>query len=958
MENTTLLTVKKPLEWYNKNLKIDFKKLFIALTKSAVMFKMADPKSSLKEFLDTFNAFELKTESGGLAYKLLLSSMVNAAHNLAMESSNQFRSELREKEELYDDNDYVEFLNRLNVILEAKELSLNTESFKNPRSISFLSDFADSFKQWLQYFGLDEISAQNVANRLPAYFVMALNDEWRSNPSDYNAILQKTETPFTPAATRELEWQRYYAFLEKQINESVFGESFGLSQIYIPLRGYYKKFSEDWKNEKDGMENIRMGVRQVEKIPFYVHEELDRWLTTHECKHSIKFISGGPGSGKSSFAKMWSAEVASKNKIRVLFIPLHLFDLQSDIMEAVGKYVSINQDIRFSFNPLSPQENSEQLLIIFDGLDELSQQGKYATEVAHNFVTALDSLSKQLNRDNNIKVLFLIIGRELAIQANTNQFRLYEQITHFLPYYLDENEQEGFSINQQKLVAIDQRNHWWIKYGQLKGVQHKALPKELALERLDDITAQPLLNYLVALSLQRGKIAFSKATNLNEIYHDLIEGVHERAYEGHVYKNLEGLDLKDFKRILEEIAVSAWHGGDSRTTSIKRIEEHISRSNLTPLMNKFEKEAEKGILRLLTAFYFREHGTIANEKTFEFTHKSFGEYLIATRLVKQLEKMSDELEKKRKSYDEGWTEEEALKKWMEITSPIAIDEYLYQYIKDEIIVNDKDKVAIWQQNLAKLLSYMLDKGMPMLEPRKMHKAEMEFARNSSESLLVLHAACADLTEKISEIMPLIEESFGAWMSTLQPQRTGHSNVMGYSCVSFLNLSGLVFDMKDFYGANFHKSNLSASSFPYVCFINANLSSADFSRTDMSSAYLNSVDLTGTDLSSADLTDTDLTDANLTDANLINTSLANANLTDANLTNVNLTNTDLTNADLTNADLTNADLTNADLTGIKFNRENIVINLLKVKSLYNCGGLNMKIEQELRKLKPELFEENF
>jgi Pentapeptide repeats (8 copies) len=932
MEDTTSITVKKPLSWYNRNLKTDFKKLFVALTKSAVMFKIADARSSIKEFVDVFNAVELKTDTSGLAYRLLIKAMVNAAHNLAMESKGLFRSDLQAKEQLYDDDEYVKFLDSLNTILETKELVINKDSFKNPRSISFLSDFADSFKQWLIYFGTGEASAQNITNRLPAYFIMALNDEWRSSPSEYNAILQKIDTPFTAAANRELEWQRYNAFLEKQVNESVFGESFGLSQIYIPLRGYYK---QEKTKQTDSNDRLETHTKEFEKIPFYVHDELNKWLRTSECKHCIKFISGGPGSGKSSFAKMWSHEVAAQNPIKVLFIPLHLFDLQSDIQDAVGKYVKINQDINFSFNPLSTQENQEKLLIVFDGLDELSQQGRYAMEVAHNFVNALDSLSKQINRDNSIKTLFLIIGRELAVQANTSQFRLSEHILHFLPYFLRENEQRYFPQSEREILKIDQRNDWWVKYGQLSGTNNSDLPEELKIERLDEITAQPLLNYLVALSLRRGKIKFSTDTNLNDIYKDLIEGVHERAYEGHEYKQIEGLELRDFKRILEEIAVSAWHGGDSRTTSIKRIEEHITRNGLKPLMDRFEKEAEKGILRLLTAFYFREHGISDGEKTFEFTHKSFGEYLTATRLVEQMIRMSDEMELKTKEYDRGWSEEEALKKWMEIASLTAIDGYLYQYLEDEIKEKPIENVKVWQKNLINLLSYMLHKGMPMLEPRKSYKQETALARNASEALLVLHAICANYTKIISKVDSPTPEAFGEWISTLQLQRVVEQNVIGFSCLSFLNLSNSIFDMKDFHNANFSYSILNQSMLRFSCLFFANLSDAD--------------------LSGAYLLKADLLKANLLKANLSRVDLLRADLSDARLSGANLSGANLSGADLSGANLSRADLSGANLMDIHPMNMDMIGTLMQVATMYDCKNLDKTIEAELKRRKPKLFE---
>jgi uncharacterized protein YjbI with pentapeptide repeats len=931
MENTTTLKVKKPLEYYNKILKIDFKKLFIALTKSAVMFKMADVRSSLKEFFDVLNALDLKSDPNGLAYRLMIKAMVNAAHNLASEYQSSFKSEFTQQEKLYDNEDYVKFLDSLNNVLVSKELEISSDSFKHPRSISFLVDFSESFKQWLVFFGLHENEAQNITNRLPAYFVMALNDEWRSNPTEYNAILQKTDTPFSDAATRELQWQRYYAFLEKQTNESVFGESFGLKQIFIPLRGYFqKRVEEDKESTHTELENPK-----IENIPFNVADELENWLNTIECNDTIKFISGGPGSGKSSLAKIWCAEVAEMQAIRVLFVPLHLFDLQGDIMESLGKFVSQNPDIAFTFNPLKLSESKDKLLIVFDGLDELSQQGRYATEIASNFITTLHQQSSLLNRDNHIKVLFLITGREMAIQSNTTQFRLYNQIIHLLPYHIENID--AFDKKHEKFLKIDQRNDWWQNYAKLKNKSYNSLPKELRLERLDEITAQPLLNYLVALSLERGKINFDKDTNLNDVYKDLIEGVHERAYEAREFKQIEGLPLKDFRRILEEIAISAWHGGDTRTTSVKKIEEHISQNNLKPLLEKFEKEAEKGILRLLTAFYFRQHDVKDGDKTFEFTHKSFGEYLTATRLVNQIERISEELELKESDYERGWSENEALIKWMSIASFTAVDIYLFEFIKDEIREKQIEKVKKWQQHIAKLISYMLHHGMPMLEPRKGFKEETALARNASEALLVLHSACANYTDIVSPIISPSGTSFSAWISSLQHQRDSTHNMLGFLCLNHLDIERNIFYIADLFGANLYKSDL------YFCgFTFSNLQGADLRDANLQRAYLDQANLQRADLQRADLQDANLQDANLQDANLRDANLQGANLQGADLQRTNLEGADLRDANLRRANLQGAYLQRTNLEGAYLQRADLQRTNLEGANLEgaNLGGANL------------------
>ena len=47
-------------------------------------------------------------------------------------------------------------------------------------------------------------------------------------------------------------------------------------------------------------------------------------------------------------------------------------------------------------------------------------------------------------------------------------------------------------------------------------------------------------------------------------------------------------------------------------------------------------------MRLLTAFYFRQAMRRGETERFEFTHKSFGEYLAARHIVATLEELSEE----------------------------------------------------------------------------------------------------------------------------------------------------------------------------------------------------------------------------------------------------------------------------------------------------------------------------
>ena len=83
-----------------------------------------------------------------------------------------------------------------------------------------------------------------------------------------------------------------------------------LRQIYIPLRALTEK-PISYKKEEGNESKI---VVELEK------EVLD-WIVQEDTRDTIRLISGGPGSGKSSFLKMISTKIASESSVKLIFIP-------------------------------------------------------------------------------------------------------------------------------------------------------------------------------------------------------------------------------------------------------------------------------------------------------------------------------------------------------------------------------------------------------------------------------------------------------------------------------------------------------------------------------------------------------------------------------------------------------------------------------------------------------------
>jgi uncharacterized protein YjbI with pentapeptide repeats len=842
-------------------LELDLKALFKALSKAAGHTAVGKWEELGTDTVEALSAIGLSTEPAELAFLLVRRSLAQALFDLVAESAAPHLTPMPPA-------DVAKQLDFSGLI---GEVDLDRRFLEAPATLPIISAAQTVFRQWLEAHGIQPPSAVAIADRLPTYFVYALNHEWRRNAKSYVALLAAINTPFTNAGEREWTWSMYGALLQRRVQESVFDEPFSLQQIYVPLRAFY---FEEYQSKPPVAAGPRTRLRRV---IVDLASELQTWIDKPSQQDTLRVISGGPGSGKSSFARVFAARLSENARIHALFVPLHLVDATRDVVDEIGRFVRDEGVLKH--NPLDADSEEPNLVIIFDGLDELASQGKAAAETAGAFVREIDKLVERRNA-NGVRLRVLVSGRELVVQENESEFRKPRQILTLLPYFADQSSDRQYLRSDeevsdpQSLLTTDLRDLWWVKYGELTGNVQKGLPPELARHELDEITAQPLLNYLVALSYTRKKIDFTKDVNLNEVYADLVSAVHERGYERkRPYGPIRHLSLEDFVRVLEEIGLAAWHG-DGRTTTVREIEEHCTASGVGPLLEKFQDGAKAGVTRLLAAFFFRQYGRRqSGDPTFVFTHKSFGEYLASRRVVRAAEKIARDLQRRLESPDEGWSDTQALQHWAEITGPSAVSPYLFEFILKELVLRGKVAVTILQTVLVRLFSFIMKSGMPMerLNLPSFRVASFQ-ARNSEEALLVIMNACARVTERRSDIEHPEATTFGTWLRRIQGQRSGGESVMAARCLSYLNLASVRLDMSDLYNANLESSLLSNAALYFVCLDNASLRSAD-----LSGATLDWASVRGTDFSDADMRGVHMHDTNASRARFERSDLSHARL---------------------------------------------------------------------------------
>ena len=882
-------TAKKPLAFWNKPLKVELPGLFKVLAAAvATGFAFDWVKASAKavEAL-TFVGFE--KDPASLAWVLVRRSMTRAIYDLVAEACDLLGRQA--------DPVQAALLDRLDRALDEAEFRLDEKLFDRPTALEIVDRLRAPLTEWLQAHGLNESQAKSMAARLPTYFTYALYEDWRKNPAIHAPIKEALANPFTRAEERDQLWNAYSAWLQRQVDERMFEEPFGLSQVYVPLRACFERPKRD-ASERQEYVRAKLAHEEVEWVAVDLAGAIDAWREAADPHDAIRFISGGPGSGKSSFARMYAARLAGEGERRVLFIPLHQFDLKADLAEAVDAFCRDREMIPEKI--LDAKTGEPRLLVLFDGLDELSKQGKLGAEIANDFLRQVEKKVESLNdnvpQGGKARLLVLLGGRPLAVQAHQNDFRKPGQILHALPYHLSDEEQEEY-VDVSGLLAEDQRQVWWQRYGQAAGRDHPGMPEVFNRRDLDEITAQPLLNYLVALSYERKKLDFSREINLNRIYADLLEAVHEGTYQRRQNLAIKGMELRDFERLLEEIGLATWHG-DGRTTTVAAIQEHCQNAGVDRLLKVFEEEARAGVTRLLVAFFFHQHGQKQDgEKTFEFTHKTFGEYLTARRIIGAVIRMEEELATKERTLDRGWDERAALAHWVEVCGPSPLDLDLVRFLHAEVALRDAETAARWQAMFCKLIRSGIKLGLPVERPtlRLNYFEESKQAANAEEALLVFLNGCARHTGQVSRVEWPETEKVGAWLSWIQSRR-----IFFYEKPSILEIYiGLI----NFRNCRLHSIN----------FRGANLTGADLTNANLTNAVLTNAVLTNADLTNADLIYANLTGANLTNANLTYAYPTYANLTRANLTNANLTGANLIYANLANANLTYANLTNADLT---------------------------------------------
>jgi hypothetical protein len=325
-------------------------------------------------------------------------------------------------------------------------VTLDRDFLQRPEEIDILPPVVERLESWLSAGGIKHHAPRSIAVRLPSYFVYGMHCEFRDHPDVYQPLLPHIETPVRDALERDRDWLAYRHWLEWKLDEPMFGEGFSLKQLFQWPRGWYEERkpqpepsrqrgrSDDDESDSDRQADVER--RHVTDV----RAALDEWLAKEDeaaRDDPIRILSGDPGAGKSSCVRMYAKHRFEQGD-RVLLVPLHLLDdPRKDLAGELELFCKQVPDRPTGL--LDDRTAPDQLLLILDGLDELSKQGAAGASVAQAFVETVEKTVMRRNNDG-LKLRVLLSGRPLAVQSVRNSFREEGRVLEMLPYWIPEDE--------------------------------------------------------------------------------------------------------------------------------------------------------------------------------------------------------------------------------------------------------------------------------------------------------------------------------------------------------------------------------------------------------------------------------------------------------------------------------------------------------------------------------------
>ncbi len=787
-------------------------------------------------------------------------------------------------------------------------------------------EFDKALAEQLQQVGLEDRQAQRLVDQVV----------WGSHRYLHQAIVEAGES-VAPLAEfyrtgGQREQERFASideYLEKIKSlplEQVFDESdpkVTIQDIYVRLEVQPLDQEGEVKEDVD---------------PIRSHEWTQQILEQPANQtRKVMFIEGEAGRGKSVFCRMIANWV--RNEFGDAFIPLliRLRDLRSlgqNLTETLKNCPDLQsaQFVQSKSDWLA--DKNIRFLIILDGFDELLLQARESRDIK-------DFLEYVIDFQKNFHHQCLVTGRPLALQGLSPVIMRSE--------YLERVRLEA--------MGDPAREQWLTQWQTLFGEKTVTTFRQFLDACPEDITntlaREPLLLYLLARLNRENylnhEMFADTQTGANQqtqaklqIYRKSVDWVLENQRQDENQRQ-SGLELEDLREVLQEAALCVVQSGNE-TARLEMVKQRFT-SQSNPIAKLLEQaktntgQTEKTALKnLLTTFYLKP-GEEDKRGSVEFTHKSFGEYLFAERLIaafkywtevddRKQPRVKDDKELYEQIYDllgYGGLSQEIVAYLWELLEESEIDRIklfnqLHGFYEDWCqgeFLDAPPNENLPQKKLLQLLEQKIPVGLKrvdvftglnvMIILFKLHASAQpegypHLPKDSLRSEIWFHPCGEPDTEdfKTDQLLKIIHYADALSPSTFATTVGPH---LAKANLTRANLTSAFLATANLYSANLYS---------------ANLDNAILYRAILESAFLDNAFLANAFLANASLYSANLVNANLYSANLHSAILHSAILYGAILESANLVNANLYGANLESANLVNATLRRAILIETNLN----------------------------------------
>ena len=793
--------------------------------------------------------------------------------------------------------------------------------------------------------GLDHVQAKQAYRETLARSVTAV---FERQSEIFKGMVDAVQGATSVSESRDVAWERHSAWVRGLFHEApIFSPD---SDIDIPLSSVYQKLRCYWnteheKEQPDDRDPLKYRTATVAEL----HDSVDAWIEQPSPQDALRLIAGGPGSGKSSFAKAYSAERINKNTHRVLFIQLQNLTMFGTLKESIGRhlvgrhgYKWPNKTEGFPENPLDWHgEDTRPILLVFDGLDELTTNTDRENDLTTKFVSNLKHVLNDLNAAGH-PAAAIVLGRDLAMDSAREDGDLsLDALLHVAPIRAmvrddlrlerspsDEIISDEFDpvVDDHNLMERDTRIAYWKKWCKVQGIPDQDPSPAITDERMSELNVEPLLLHLLIISDFCGDRWEEAAKNRNLVYRDILQKVFRRNRDRELdaYRRL---NEEHFFELMEVFGLAAFRGngrtGDHEEFKVLRKRYANPKAERT-LYSELDGASLKNVALMV---HSRQDIDGAG---FEFVHKSFGEYLAARALLGSAER----LQKLWNSEENDEGERQLALRWVDLIGGGEISKPVLQFLRDECKLRGRETNAKAIETLSALFDWSLENGFPVQESidlRNLGFRALEHRQKCAEAAMLVTVtslwAARDASDasKQAELLPIKTFAQSHQTASAMIDRLFRPGEMNSSIPAVL--SGLILARSNLYmcrisGADLNGANMRGADLRKADLMEAHLSEADLSGAYLVEAHLRKANLKKSVLGGANLVQADLRQGDFSGADLSDAHLMQADLRGVNLREADLSGADLRKADLHEADLSEANLTGADLSGAYLMRANL------------------------------------